>query len=269
MGFGGRKVLALESRRSQEMAELIRKQGGEPFVAPSMREAPLEENEAAFDFAARLFRGEFDMVVLMTGVGTRQLNRLLSERYPENAFAEALRKVTLAARGPKPVAALREMGLAPAIVAPEPNTWRELLAALEGRAERRIAVQEYGRSNPELEAALRARGAEVTTVRIYRYAMPEDPEPLREAARRAADGEFAAVFFTTAVQIEHLARAARDQGIEDAMLSALRRRPVYSIGPTTTEALDQYGLPPSMEPSHPKMGLLVREAAARHGGGVT
>ena len=133
MGFGGLRVLALESRRAAEMEQLIRKQGGEPFVAPSMREIPLAGNEEAFAFAERLFAGGFEMVILLTGVGTRQLNRLLAPRFPEAAFAQALGRVTLVARGPKPAAALREMGLQPAIVAPEPNTWRELLAATEGR----------------------------------------------------------------------------------------------------------------------------------------
>lgn len=166
------RVLALESRRSAEMAELIRKQGAEPFVAPAMREAPIENNAAAFDFADRLFAGGFDMVILLTGVGTRQLNRLLVSRYGENAFADALRRVTVVARGPKPVAVLREMGVMPAVVAPEPNTWRELLQAIAGRPERRIAVQEYGRSNSELLDALRARSAEVVSVRVYQYDLP-------------------------------------------------------------------------------------------------
>src|SRR5215471_11147837 len=143
MGFAGKRVLALESRRAAEMEQLIAKQGGQGFVAPSMREIPLAENAEAFGFAERLFAGAFDMVVLLTGVGTRQLYHLLATRYPEDAFAHALRKVTLVARGPKPAAALREMGLTPAIIAPEPNTWRELLAATEGRVESRIAVQEY------------------------------------------------------------------------------------------------------------------------------
>ena len=91
MGFGGLRVLALESRRAAEMEQLILKQGGEPFVAPSMREIPLADNSEAFAFAERLFAGGFDMVILLTGVGTRQLNRLLATRYPETAFAEALR----------------------------------------------------------------------------------------------------------------------------------------------------------------------------------
>ena len=253
-------MLALESRRTAEMAELIRKQGGEPFVAPSLREAPLEQNQETFQFAERLFAGGFDMMVLLTGVGTRQLNRLLALRYPETSFADALRRLTVVARGPKPVAALREMGLVPALTAPEPNTWRELLAVTEGRPERRMAVQEYGRSNPEMLAALRGRGAEVTSVRVYQYALPEDPAPLREAARRLAAGEFHLALFTTAVQIEHLMAVAEDG---PATLLALRKLQIASIGPTTTEALEEFGLTPWMEPSHPKMGLLVREAAER------
>lgn len=258
MSLAGRRVLALESRRAVEIAELIRKQGGDPFVAPSMREAPLSENDAVFQFCDRLQAGEFEMMMLFTGVGARQLHRVLGDR-----FVEGLRRVTIAARGPKPVAVLRELGLAPAVIAPEPNTWRELLAVTEGRPERRIALQEYGRPNQEMIDALRARGAEVTPVRVYQYALPEDTGPLREAARRLAAGEFDAAFFTTATQIDHLARIAREEGIEEAALAALRRCRVGSIGPTTTEALEEFGVHPDFEPSHPKMGLLVNEAGAR------
>src|ERR1700722_11278649 len=127
MSFEGKRVLALESRRAMEIAELIRRQGGDPFVAPSMREVPIEQNEALTEFAERLSSGDFDMMVLMTGVGRCQMNRALAEAYQETTFPDALRKLTVVARGPKPVAALREMGLKADIVAPEPNTWRELL----------------------------------------------------------------------------------------------------------------------------------------------
>ena len=261
MAFDGLRVLSLESRRAAEMAELIRKQGGEPFVAPSMREVPLAADAATAQFTERLYAGQFDMMVLLTGVGTRQLHRLLGPR-----FVEALRAITLAARGPKPAAALREMGLAPAVIAPDPTTWRELLQALEGRPEKRIAVQEYGRTNPELLDGLRARGADVAAVRVYQWDLPEDPAPLREAARRLAAGQVDVALFTTAIQVSHLARAAREQGIEDAALEALRRCFVGSIGPTTTEALEEFGVRPAFEPSHPRMGVLVLEAAQRSGG---
>jgi len=140
-----------------------------------------------------------------------------------------------------------------------------LLAATVAYNGRSIAVQEYGRSNPELLAGLAARGAEVTAVRVYRYDLPEDLEPLREAARRLAVREFEAALFTTAVQIEHLARVAAELGIEAAMLEGLRNCLIGSIGPVTTEALEEFDIRPNLEPTHPKMGLLVMETAARAG----
>ena len=187
MAFDGLRVVSFESRRAKEMAELIRKQGGDPFVAPSMREAPIENNTEAFEFAQRLFRGDFDLMIFLTGVGARALHKVLASRYPEEQFAEALRKIAVAARGPKPLAVLREWNVPVAVTAPEPNTWRELLAALEGRTERRIAIQEYGKSNTELLDALRARGADVTPVRVYQWDLPEDLTPLRDAVRRIAE----------------------------------------------------------------------------------
>jgi len=261
MSFAGMRVLSLESRRAAEMAGLIRRQGGEPVLAPSMRETPLERNEEAFRFAERLFAGEFDMVILLTGVGARLLNQVLATRYPPERFAEALRGVTVVARGPKPVAALREMRVPVAVAAPEPNTWRELLSAIQDRPERRIAIQEYGRSNAGLLAALRERGAEVTAVRVYQWDLPEDTGPLREAVRRLAAGELQVALFTTSVQIEHLLRIAAEAALEERVVAALRRMVVGSIGPSTTEALGEAGLVPDLEPTHPKMGFLVQETA--------
>jgi uroporphyrinogen-III synthase len=263
MSFAGMQVLSLESRRSTEIAELIRRQGGDPVVAPSMREAPLERNEAAFQFAERLFAGEFDMMILLTGVGARLLHQALATRYPPERFPEALRRITVVARGPKPAAVLRGLDVPVTIAVPEPNTWRELLAAVRDRPERRIAVQEYGRSNAELLAALRQRGAEVATVRVYQWDLPEDTEPLRAAARRLAAGELQVALFTTSIQIEHLLRIAAEAGIETGVLAALRNMVVASIGPTTTEALEEAGVHPDLEPSHPKMGFLVQETAQR------
>ena len=89
MAFDGLRVVSFESRRATEMGELIRRQGGDPFIAPSMREAPIENNLEAFEFAERLFRDEFDLMIFLTGVGTRALNQVLARRYPPEAFAEA------------------------------------------------------------------------------------------------------------------------------------------------------------------------------------
>jgi uroporphyrinogen-III synthase len=260
MSFAGRRVLALESRRANETAELIRRNGGEPFVAPSMQEVPLEANEEAFRFATRLLAGEFDMMIFLTGVGARQLGKVLAARHPAEAFPEALRKITIVARGPKPAAAMREMSVPVAITVPEPNTWREVLAAIEGRPEHRIALQLYGRPHTELVAGLAERGAEVTSVPVYAWALPDDTGPLKEAAKRLSGGAADVVLFTTSHQIVHLMDIAREIGIEAGVHEGLKRTMIASIGPTTSEMLREFGVQPDMEPSHPKLGIFVKEA---------
>jgi uroporphyrinogen-III synthase len=268
MPFDGLRVLSLESRRSAEIERLIRSQGGVCFVAPSMREVPLEDNRLAFEFAARLFRegtpgGDFDMVVFLTGVGARLLNQILETRYPPGSLAEALRKVAVVVRGSKPLAVMREWGVPVAVSVPEPNTWREVLAATESRTEKRVAVQEYGRPTPELIAGLRRRGAEVTTVPVYQWEFPQDLGPLREAVQRLIAEDFDVLLLTTSMQLPHLLRVAAKEGLEEQVRAALARVVIASVGPTTTGMLGELGLPPDFEPSHPKMGFLVNETAAR------
>ncbi len=268
-GFDQLRVLALESRRAQEMAKLIANQDGRPTVAPSMREAPLESNAEGLAFARTLEAGGFDMVIFLTGVGTRALTRVVETLYSKERFVELLRQVGVVARGPKPVAALREMEVPITLAVPEPNTWREILRALDENREalpledRRVAVQEYGISNPDLLAGLAERGARVTRVPVYQWALPEDSGPLRAAVAALAEGEFDVVMFTTSVQVTHLFQVAAEMEVESAVREALGRVVVASIGPTTSEELREHGLVADLEPSHPKMGLLVRETAQR------
>src|SRR5437867_7239028 len=133
-GLEGFRIVSFESRRAQELAELIRRYGGEPIIAPSMREIPLSQNSAALDFVRQLEAGKIDVAILLTGVGPRTLVEPVANEYPREKLAAALGRVTLVARGPKPVAALKEMGLQPTISVPEPNTWREILSELDSKA---------------------------------------------------------------------------------------------------------------------------------------
>ncbi len=164
---------------------------------------------------------------------------------------------------------LREWNVPIAASAPEPNTWRELLCALDEVAAtlplkgRRIAVQEYGVSSTELIAGLAARGAQVTAVPVYIWALPEDIGPLRSAAAAIARNELDVILFTTATQADHLLQIAAEVNEEDAVRRALARMVVASIGPTTSERLREHGIAPDLEPTHPKMGYLVNEAAQR------
>jgi uroporphyrinogen-III synthase len=262
----GLTVIAFESRRSSEMAELIRRHAGTPIVAPSMREVPLEENRAAFAFLDALEKGSVDLIILLTGVGTRTLVAALAPTCSPERFAELLRQVTVFARGPKPVAALRELGLAPNLTAPEPNTWREILATLDAAgsvAGKRIAVQEYGVTNPELISGLETRGAEVMRVPVYLWALPEDTGPLRDGIRRLANGTVDIALFTSATQVYHVVQVGQEIGLARELVEAGARVVVGSIGPICSEALREHGLPVDLEPEHPKMGQLVSSMARR------
>jgi len=267
--FAGLRVLSLESRRATEMAKLIETYGGAPIVAPSMREVPLETNTEAQDFTRKLIAGEFDVVILLTGVGTRALTRVAETVCPREDFVSALKKIPIVARGPKPVAALKELGITPAVTAPEPNTWRELLTALDQNAAtlplktKRVALQEYGAPNPELIGSLAERGAKVTQVPVYEWALPEDLQPLRDAVTALASGKIDIALFTTSIQIIHLLKIAAEMGKQKETVAAFAKILVGSIGPVTSEELHAHGIAADVEPSHPKMGFLVNEVAQR------
>jgi uroporphyrinogen-III synthase len=132
-----------------------------------------------------------------------------------------------------------------------------VLAEVQKRPEKHIAIQEYGRPSAELVAGLKDR--DVTTVPVYQWDLPEDQAPLRDAAKRLANGEFDVLMLTTSVQLVHLLRIADELSLD--IRPALTKMMIASVGPTTTEALKDHGLAADFEPSHPKMGFLVNEAA--------
>jgi len=260
------KVVSLESRRSDDMIRMLERYGFASIAAPSMREVPLEDQVEALAFGDVLLAGECDVLVLLTGVGFRAMLDVLEKRHPRERLLEALRTLPIACRGPKPVAVLKELGIKPAVVAPEPNTTRELVIALEAIevAGKRVFVQEYGRPNEELRAALSMRGAVVSVVPVYAWKLPEDTAPLRRAIELLSGGGADAVLFTSAQQIDHVLQVAEQQARTEALLNALRRQVlVASIGPVTSDALRERGITVDVEPVHPKMGHLVKELAEK------
>ena len=269
VGFRGLEVVAFESRRAKEMATLISNHGGVPLVVAAVRETPLEDNPAAFTFAEKLFAGQLDALICMTGVGTRTLVDVLARRYPREKILHGLSQVSVVARGPKPVKVLRELHVPITITVPEPNTWREILQELDESPRgftvkgSRIAVQEYGVPNEAFLQELRERGAEVLRVPVYRWALPEDLGPLQKALEAIAEGRARVLLFTNSAQVYHLIQVASDGGLKERLLQALRRCLVCSVGPTCSEALVANGISVDLEPEHPKMGSLVHEAAAR------
>jgi len=270
--FNAQRVLALESRHAKEIAKLITSYGGSPNVAPAVREVSLESRDA-LDFAANLIAGKFDLVIFLTGAGARALFTAVEGSYTRQEIAVALERTVVVARGVKPVSALREIGVKPSFVAPEPNTWRELLRILDDEVVAtyplkglQIAVQEYGVPSKELLAGLRERGACVTTVPVYQWSLPEDIVPLQQAAKSIAAGELDVILLTSAIQITHLFQIAAELNLKESVRHGLERMVIASIGPSTSERIRALGLQPDMEASHPRMGFLVKEAAERSAG---
>lgn len=262
MPFAGLRVLSLESRRAKEMEALIRKEGGDPFVAPSVQERALDDHGEAIRFVGRLEAGEFDMLICMTGTGLAFFRDQVSAHSATDRLSAALRRVAIVSRGPKPLPILRELGVRADVVVPEPNTWKEIVDAVALRPERRIVVQEYGRPNPDMNAALELLGAYVTPMVIYRWELPEDLEPLRAAVRRLAVRQFDVVLFTSSIQLDHLITIAHCLDLQTDVVSALREfTAIASVGPVMTATLEAAGLPVDIIPMHPKMAALVKAAS--------
>jgi uroporphyrinogen-III synthase len=264
--FDGLRVAIFEARMAGALADLVARQGGIPVAAPALREVPIGDNPDARSFADGLLAGHFDVVIFETGAGVRFLAESLVHRLSRAGWAEALSRTKVVARGPKPSAALRELGVSIDLQVPEPNTWHETLALLDARlpvAGLRVAVQEYGKRLPELTDGLEHRGALVTRVPVYRWALPEDTGPLRAALAAIAERRIGAALFTAGQQVEHVLQIAAAEGIESGVRIALAEQVVVgSIGPKTSAALRARGLPVDIEPEHPKSGHLVAAVAA-------
>jgi uroporphyrinogen-III synthase len=251
----GLRIVAFEARRAAELARLLERHGAAVVSAPAMREAPLPPSPAIGELARALAAGEVAALVLLTGVGTRALAPELAP--DREALAALLASTRIVARGPKPLAALRELGIPDAIPVPSPNTWREVLATLDGldlAPGSLVAVQEYGGPPTDLLQGLAARGLRVLAVSVYRWALPADTTALRAGLDALVEGRTDVAVFTTATQVEHAFRVARDP---TALHAALGRVVVASIGPVCSEAIEAHGVTVDLEASPPKMGVLV------------
>jgi uroporphyrinogen-III synthase len=265
-GLRGAEVAIFESRYGDEFANLLRKQGAVPLVGPTMVEAPLELGPEVRTFAEALRRNEVAALLVLTGVGNRKLVTLLAPIMPQEELRELLTRVVVVARGPKAVQALRELGVRPQVVAPEPHTWQTLLTALTAHMEvagKVVALQQYGVPHERLTRALEERAARVLQVPVYRWQLPEDLGPLVTVIERICAGHVQAILFTAGPQAGVLLEVARMRGLEPELRAALGRMAIGSVGPSCSEAMRNLELEPDFEPEHGKMGHLVLEAARR------
>jgi uroporphyrinogen-III synthase len=256
--LNGQRIVLLEARMTSEAAALVRRFGGIPHCVPAVRE--IVQPQEAGSFIDALVSGSFSVVVFLTGAGVAALLNEAAHLHCLETTLTALRLTKIACRGPKPVAVLRQHDVTADVVAAEPFTSKELLAAisaidLDGKG---VALVHYGEANATLAAALSARGAQLDELLLYEWKMPEDVEPLKALVRELIHGDFDAVAFTTQIQCRHLFRIAADLGLYKQLADALNKSAVVAaVGPVCADVLRVFGVTPDVVPQRPKLGPMM------------
>lgn len=244
----GLRILIPESRELDLFAAMLEAEGATAARCPLVRIAELEDPAQALAWIGEAIAAPFDYTVLLTGEGLRKLLALAGER--RQALISSLERSALVVRGPKPVRALREAGLAPSLAAAAPTS-QGVLQTLETRdlAGSRIGVQLYpGDGAQPLVTALRERGARVFPVTPYRYASQTESAQVAAVIRDLADGRFGLVAFTASAQIARLFAVAGETGLTDALRAGLHDTPIAAVGPVMEQALAAHGLKSVVRP---------------------
>lgn len=267
-------ALTFESRMADTTVKLLQRQGVRTLSAPSMQEVPLEHHNDVFSFSDQLFSGKIDILLCMTGVGTNMLIKAMKTRYDWKKIHKSLSNITVVSRGPKPAKVLRKLDIPIDIKVPEPNTWKELLETLDINEKtadlkgKKVAIQEYGETNEKLNNALKERGADLVRTSIYRWALPDDLEPLKDGIRAILDGKADVALFTSKTQINHVMKMADQLNSKEELREAFRKVFVASIGPVCTRGLRGHGIDVNFEPTRPKLAVFIKELAEELSKGV-
>ncbi|MEU1308131.1 uroporphyrinogen-III synthase [Streptomyces cinnamoneus] len=246
-------------RRRDELTALLQRRGATVVAAPALRMVPLSDDRLLYEATESVLAGGLDYVVATTGVGWRGWMSAVEGWGTAGRLVAACREAVLVSRGPKAAGALRACGLREAH-APESEALDDVLAWLLARdvRGRRVAVQEHGAPLPEFTAALRAAGAEVVTVPVYRWGPPEDPAALRRLVEQTVRREVHALPFTSAPAIDAFLAAAESCGRRAEVLDALRGDVLpVCIGPICARPLLSAGVP-CVWPERGRLGSLVR-----------
>ena len=256
----GARIALLEARLSSELADLVRREGGEPVCAPSVAEVHVDVRGVLPVLIDDIRRGRCAIVVFLTGAGlTAMLDQARDAGLLESVI-DAFSSAMTVCRGPKPAAVLRKHGIPVRVNASAPHTTAELLEVLPPSlvGGSGIALLHDGGGNSLLVDALRSRGAWVEEVRSYEWRLPDDTRPIEELVLQLIDGSIDAIAFTNQVQVRHLFAIGERMHRGAALLYALRHRTVVgSIGPTCSIALEEYGAPPHVVASPTRMRPLV------------
>lgn len=235
-------VALAEGRQLEELAQMLEKEGGRTLRCPMVSILDAPDPAPVIAWLQRLLAGRFAYVVLLTGEGLRRLAALAQREGLHSEMVRALGQTRTVTRGPKPVRALKELGLCPSKVADVPTT-DGVIAALcpEPLPGKTIGVQLYSASNPPLTEFLERAGAVVDAVQPYIYAARADADRVAGVIREMAAGTVDAIIFTSSPQVDRLYEVAAEQRLTDVLHEGLAKTCVAAVGPVVAENLHARG----------------------------
>jgi uroporphyrinogen-III synthase len=264
----GCTVLLPVDRRSGELSAALERHGARVRVAPALTIIPHVDDDELVSATRRLVADPPDVVVATTGVGFRGWMETADEAGLHDELSAVLRSARIVARGPKARGAIQQAGFEADWVA-ESETSAELRDFLvaEGIAGLHVAVQHHGSGADGLDEAFEAAGARVTSLTIYRWGPPPDPEAVAASARQVARGEIDAVLFTSAPAAREWILAAERADALGGVASRARSGQVLvaAVGPITAGPLLDAGIEP-LVPDRGRLGALVRAVVTHYGG---
>lgn len=260
----GFRVAVTSARRADELSALLQRRGASVTSAAAISMVPLPDDESLRANTRALIDTPPDIVIATTGIGLRGWIAAADGWGSAAELIGALGKARVVSRGPKATGALRAASL-PEEWSPESESSRELLHYLVegGIAGQRIAVQLHGATEdwdpfPEFLDELRAAGAEVVPIRVYRWHPAPRNGEFDQLVAGIADEKFDAVSFTSAPAVASVLMRAGEMGLEGRVLAALRGHVhAMCVGPVTARPLVRLGVPTSA-PERMRLGALAR-----------
>jgi len=222
---------------------MLEKEGATALRCPMVSILDAPDPAPVLAWLRELIAGRFGYVVLLTGEGFRRLRSLAEREGLRQPMLDAFAKTRTITRGPKPVRALKEVGLSPSKIAESPTTEGVIATLrLENVKGQTIGVQLYSDANPPLVEYLQSAGATVRTVQPYVYAPKADTDRVADLIHRLARKEIDCLVFTSAPQVERLFEAAGETGLQDELTEGLRSTRVAAVGPVVADDLRRHGV---------------------------
>jgi uroporphyrinogen-III synthase len=262
LALEGRRIALLESRSSGEIATLVHRLGGVPITAPAVDQVPCHNDFNMF--VDGITGRRFSMAIFLSGTGTQTVLEEAERRGRLADVLAAMRQMTIACRGAKPLAILKRYGLKARITTGRPHTTHALMDALapvdvDGRG---LVLVHYGERNAEIADDLRRRGARLQEVRPYEWTLPDDLAPVAAVVRAAIARRLDAVLFTSEVQCRHLFQVAEDMSQAEGLTLSLNGDIVVgAVGPVCAGALRRAGVTPDVIPASANMPSLINAVA--------